>query len=202
MEQLEAGIVPVVMVDRSIENAPGDKVRFDSELGGYLATKHLLDEGHRRIACVVNTASHTGRDRLAGCRRAFAEAGAPFGEDLVFESDYYIADGCRAAERIVASDATAIFASSDNIALGVLKCLHAHGKRVPRDYSLVSYDNSAADALFEPALTAIEQDVEELADHALELLLARVEAKDGTPGPFEERVLPPRLVQNASVSRP
>ena len=139
---------------------------------------------------------------LAGCRRAFAEAGAPFGEDLVFESDYYIADGCRAAERIVASDATAIFASSDNIALGVLKCLHAHGKRVPRDYSLVSYDNSAADALFEPALTAIEQDVEELADHALELLLARVEAKDGTPGPFEERVLPPRLVQNASVSRP
>ena len=202
MEQLEAGIVPVVMVDRSIENAPGDKVRFDSELGGYLATKHLLDEGHRRIACVVNTASHTGRDRLAGCRRAFAEAGAPFGEDLVSESDYYIADGCRAAERIVASDATAIFASSDNIALGVLKCLHAHGKRVPRDYSLVSYDNSAADALFEPALTAIEQDVEELADHALELLLARVEAKDGTPGPFEERVLPPRLVQNASVSRP
>ncbi len=202
MEQLEAGIVPVVMVDRSIENAPGDKVRFDSELGGYLATKHLLDEGHRRIACVVNTASHTGRDRLAGCRRAFAEAGAPFGEDLVLESDYYIADGCRAAERIVASDATAIFASSDNIALGVLKCLHAHGKRVPRDYSLVSYDNSAADALFEPALTAIEQDVEELADHALELLLARVEAKDGTPGPFEERVLPPRLVQNASVSRP
>lgn len=202
MEQLEAGIVPVVMVDRSIENAPGDKVRFDSELGGYLATKHLLDEGHRRIACVVNTASHTGRDRLAGCRRAFAEAGAPFGEDLVFESDYYIADACCAAERIVASDATAIFASSDNIALGVLKCLHAHGKRVPRDYSLVSYDNSAADALFEPALTAIEQDVEELADHALELLLARVEAKDGTPGPFEERVLPPRLVQNASVSRP
>ncbi len=59
---------------------------------------------------MVNTASHTGRDRLAGCRRAFAEAGAPFGEDLVFESDYYLADGCRAAERIVASDATAIFA--------------------------------------------------------------------------------------------
>ena len=73
---------------------------------------------------------------------------------------------------------------------------------MPRDYSLVSYDNSAADALFEPALTAIEQDVEELADHALELLLARVETKDGAPGPFEERVLPPRLVRNASVSRP
>lgn len=202
VEQLEAGIVPVVMVDRSIERAPGDKVRFDSELGGYLATGHLLGEGHRRIACVVNTASHTGRDRLAGCRRAFAEAGVPFAEDLVFESDYYIADGARAGELIVASDATAVFASSDNIALGVLKCLHAHGKRVPRDYSLVSYDNSAADALFEPVLTAIEQDVEELADHALELLLARVESKGGAPIPFEERVLPPRLVKNASVARP
>ncbi|MFR2950183.1 MAG: LacI family DNA-binding transcriptional regulator [Collinsella intestinalis] len=193
------GIVPVVMVDRSIENALA--TRFDSTASSADTRQAPARRGHRRIACVVNTASHTGRDRLAGCRRAFAEAGAPLGEDLVFESDYYIADGCRAAERIVASDATAIFASSDNIALGVLKCLHAHGKRVPRDYSLVSYDNSAADALFEPALTAIEQDVEELADHALELLLARVEAKDGTP-PVRGAVLPPRLVQNASVSRP
>ena len=76
---------------------------------------------------------------------------------------------------------------------------------MPRDYSLVSYDNSAADALFEPALTAIEQDSAELAD-AVDLLLVRVEGASGEAGPstaerpFEDRVLPPRLVVNMSVS--
>lgn len=199
VESLSSLPVPLVMVDRSIEGVPCDRVRFDSELGGYLAARYLLDRGHRRIACLVNTSSNTGRARLAGYRRALGEYGVLQDNALVFESDYYIADGAAAAERVLASDATAIFASSDNIALGALKCLYAHGKRVPRDYSMVSYDNSAADALFEPALTAIEQNVEELGRHALDLLLSRIEARGSAPS-FKERVLPPRLVENASVA--
>ena len=119
-------------------------------------------------------------------------------DSLVFESDYYIADGAAATERVLGTDATAVFASSDNIALGALKCLYAHGKRVPRDYSLVSYDNSAADALFEPALTAIEQNVSKLADNAMELLFSRI--GEGADRAFEDRVLAPRLVCQASVA--
>lgn len=69
---------------------------------------------------------------------------------------------------------------------------------MPRDYSLVSYDNSAADALFEPALTAIEQNVSKLADNAMELLLKRVNEHDEHE--FEDRVLAPRLVCQASVA--
>ena len=84
--------------------------------------------------------------------------------------------------------------------MGALKCLYAHGKRVPRDYSLVSYDNSAADSLFEPALTAIEQNVSKLADNAMELLFNRIGGDDTLE--FEDRVLAPRLVCQASVSRP
>ena len=198
--------VPLVMVDRFIDGVPGDRVRFDSELGGYLATSHLIEAGHERIACLVNTSSHNGRSRLAGYRRAYLEHGIEVDDGLVFPSDYTIADGAAAAERLAETDATAIFASSDSIALGVLKTLYARGRRVPRDYSLVSYDNSAADALFEPALTAIEQDSAELARNAVALLLARVEGASGEAGPsaaerpFEDRVLPPRLVVNMSVS--
>ena len=66
--------------------------------------------------------------------------------------------------------------------------------------SLVSYDNSAADALFEPALTAIEQNVGQLADEALALLFARVEAPDAADLPVQERILSPRLIRQASVS--
>lgn len=204
IESLDTLPVPIVMVDRFIDGVACDRVRFDSELGGYLATSCLLGRGHRRIACIVNTSSNTGRARLAGYRRALGEQGVPVDEALLFESDYYIADGAAAAERVLETDATAIFASSDNIALGTLKCLYAHGKRVPRDYSLVSYDNSAADALFEPALTAIEQNVTELAENAMELLLARVEEEGSATNapipPFEDRVLAPRLVSQASVS--
>lgn len=207
VEALSSTAVPVVMVDRFIEGVACDKVRFNSEQGGYLATSHLLEQGHRRIACLINTVSHSGQERLRGYRRALREAGVSFDEAYVFESDYYIADAARACERVLQSDATAIFASSDNIALGVLKCLYAAGKRVPRDYSLVSYDNSAADALFEPALTAIEQNVYELSENAMELMFARLDEKSGRVAgaggeaqTFEERVLSPRLVYKDSVS--
>ena len=197
--------VPLVMVDRVIEGIACDRVRFNSELGGYLATKCLLDAGHERIACLVNTSSRTGCDRLDGYRRAHVERGLEPDDALVFESEYYIADGAAATECVLGTDATAILATSDNIALGALKCLYAHDKRVPRDYSLVSYDNSAADALFEPALTAIDQKVTELADNAMELLLARVEAPSPQAiieeeRPFEDRILPPSLVEKASVA--
>ena len=192
--------VPFVLVDRLIEGLSCDKVSFDNVFGGYLATSHLLQAGHRRVACIVNAASNTGRRRLEGYRRALGEWGVEVDESLIFDSPYYIADAYAVADRLLRTDATAVFASSDNIALGLLKRLYELGLRVPRDVSLVSYDNSAADVLFEPTLTSIEQNVDELSDAALELLFRRLaEAGEGELGESEERVLTPRLVIGGSV---
>ena len=143
--------VPLVMVDRFIDGVSCDRVRYDNELGGYLATDHLLRHGHQHVACIINPDSNTGRLRLAGYRRALGEHGIAFDPGLVFESDYYIPDAWQAAEGLLATDATAAFASSDNIALGLLKRVYERGLRVPEDLSVVSYDNSAADSLFERA---------------------------------------------------
>lgn len=193
--------VPCVMIDRSLPDARCDKVRFDSELGGYLATRHLLERGHTRIACIVNQRSYTGQERLAGYRRALREAGVFFDERLVFQSDYYIAESYAVSAEVVESGATAVFASSDNIALGLLKRLRERGLRVPGDIGVVSYDNSAADALFEPVLTSIEQSVEKLGRHALGMVLARIEDENAglDAGDPVERVLAPRLVVNESA---
>ena len=192
--------VPFVMVDRLVEGLSCDKVSFDNEKGGYLACSHLLDAGHRRIACIVSTASNTGRERLAGFERALAERGIEPDPRLVLESAYYVADAYEAAGALLETDATAVFAGSDNIALGLLKRLYEQGLKVPRDYSVVSYDNSSADVLFEPALTSVEQNVDELADTALELLFRRIdEDAAGELGEAEERVLTPRLVRKSSV---
>ena len=194
--------VPFVMVDRLIAGVSCDKVAFNNEEGGYLACSHLLEAGHRRIACIVNASSQTGSERLAGYERALAEHGVALDESLVLESDYYVADAYEAAEGLLATDATAVLASSDNIALGLLRLLYERGLRVPRDYSVVGYDNSSADVLFEPALTSVEQNVDELADAALELLFRRVEeSARGELGEYETRVLTPRLVQKRSVRR-
>lgn len=189
--------VPYVLVDRVFDELECDKTQFDSELGGYLATKHLLEHGHRKIACIVNAEhSMTGRLRLAGYARALSEYGLAVSPEYVLESEYYIPSAHKAAARILETDATAVFASSDNIALGLLKLLYERGKRVPRDFSVVSYDNSAADSLFEPALTAVEQDVSELSDHAFALMARRLEHTDAEP---EARILQPRLVCKDSV---
>lgn len=193
--------VPFVMVDRLIEGLPCDKVSFDNEQGGYLACRHLLDAGHRRVACIVNKSSDTGRKRLAGYERALAERGVAPDRSLELDSAYYIPDAYAAAGELLATDATAVFASSDNIALGLLKRLYERGMRVPRDYSVVSYDNSAADVLFEPALTSIEQNVGELSSAALEILFARLEEESvtGELGDPVTRTLVPRLVVKDSV---
>ena len=192
--------MPYVMVDRLIEDLACDKVAFNNDEGGYLATSHLLRAGHRRVACIVNASSNTGRRRLDGYLRALAEWGVEPDPGLVFVSAYYIADAYATSEALLATDATAVFASSDNIALGLLKRLYERGLRVPRDYSVVSYDNSAADVLFEPALTSIEQNVDELAAAALEILFRRLsEEGSGELGAPVERVLEPRLVIKDSV---
>ena len=89
-------------------------------------------------------------------------------------SDYYIPDAYLAAQQLIRVNATAVVATSDNIALGLLRYLYERGLHVPRDYSVVGYDNSISDALFEPALTSIEQNVDELSDAALSIMFRRL----------------------------
>ena len=190
--------IPAVMVDRAIEGLECDKVMFDHEMGGYMATRYLIEQGHRRIACLVNARrSNTGRKRLAGYERALREVGLPIDARLEFESEYYIPSAYEASEAVLATDATAVFASSDNIALGLLKRLHEMGKSIPGDISVVSYDNSAADVLFEPALTAIEQDPGVLAEHAFGCMSKRLAGRGGRRA--EEVVLEPELIVKDSV---
>ena len=198
LEELNNLPVPCVMVDRVVNEFTCDKVMFDHELGGYMATRYLLQMEHRRIACVVNASKTlTGRKRLLGYLRALRESGLETDLSLVVESEYYISSAYEACTEVLDSDATAVFASSDNIALGLLKRMHEKGKRIPRDYSMVSYDNSAADALFEPALTSIEQNVGKLSMHAVGLMMRRLANPAVDP---VERVLKPQLVIKESVA--
>lgn len=191
---------PYVMVDRYIDGLRSDRVCYNNEQGGYLATKYLLNHGHKNIACIINSHASAGRERLAGYLRAHRECNVYAREDLIFNSYYNILSSYEVAKKVLDTDATAIFASSDSIALGVRKRLFENGLRVPDDYSLVSYDNSYADVLFEPSLTSIDQNVSGLAEAALKLLFKRIEETErrevGVP---EEIMLQPKLIEKESV---
>jgi DNA-binding LacI/PurR family transcriptional regulator len=165
--------LPAVSVDADPRSAvPG--VTVDQELGGYMATRHLLDLGHRTIVhiCGPTDLIQAGQ-RVVGWRRALTEAGAPVPEVIV--GDWSAQSGYDAG-RLLASapDVTAVFAANDNMALGLLRAFSEQGRSVPHDVSIVGFDDVAEAGFFTPPLTSIRQDFAEMGRRSVELLLRQI----------------------------
>ncbi len=197
VESLSTLPVPLVMVDRFIDGVACDRVRFDSELGGFLATDCLLQHGHTRIACLVNTSSHTGRARLTGYRRALESHGVAADDALVFRVRFdselggFLATDCllqHGHTRIACLVNTSSHTGRARLT-GYRRAHESHG--VAADDALVF----ESDYYIADGAAATES---KLADNAMELLLKRVGEQDGHE--FEDRVLAPRLVCQASVA--
>lgn len=193
---------PMVVVDRELEGIEADLVRIDHELGGYLATRHLLELGHRHIACIRGPA-HTSvaRLRLCGYERAMAEANIQVQPHWVTPSDYTSPGGYQAAVSLLSRDPpTAIFAGNDMIGIGVLRAAAERNICVPRDLSVVGFDDIEMSRYVYPALTTVGQSIVELGEHAAQMLLRRI------CGPFdgviEQRVVAPGMVVRESTAPP
>jgi LacI family transcriptional regulator len=157
--------------------APIDQVHFDHRGGGRLATRHLIDLGHRRIAHLAGPADRfTGRDRREGYREAFREAEIVVDGQLIAEGDYSFADGHRLLHHVWRRRPTAIFVGGDVMALGALRAAHELGLRVPEDLSLVAFGNPDCVRYATPGITTIDLPVVEAGRVAAELVLRRVAA--------------------------
>lgn len=197
-DRLDELPIPFVMVGRYIANYACDRVYYDNELGGYLATKHLVEMGHKRIACVANTeTSNTGRARFRGYVKALEEAHLSPEPETVLSARYTMKSGYDAGLKLLNTDATAAFAGSDYIALGIRKAFLESGLIVPDDLSLIAFDQSESDFLFEPQMTAMIQDMGVLAFYALSIVSERMEGRGGADP--VEIVLPPDLKLGGSV---
>ncbi len=201
--------VPLVMVDRAMEEIACDKVVIDNRLGARLACDHLLGLGHMQIACLANTHhSQNGRLRLEGYRESLAQHGVGVNEALVAECDYHGESAYAAVDGLLAAGATALFSTSDLMTAGVMRRLTELGLKVPEDISVVSFDRNEASALFMPNITSVYQDVAALAGRALELLSARIDAGRGAsaqataPTEFQRIVIQPTLVVGTSTAAP
>ncbi len=192
--------VPVVVVGRSVPALPDRCVYLDNVSGGYLATRHLIERGHRAIAHVAGLAGVAdASDRLSGYRRALAEAGIAYDPALVADGDFMEDAGQRAMERLLGRGRafTAVFAANDQSAAGALRALREAGLRVPDDVSVVGYDDTLLARYLVPSLTTVRQPLQEMGQAAAWLALDRLglDARKEVTLRFE-----PVLVERESVA--
>jgi LacI family transcriptional regulator len=191
--------MPVVMIDRNVPNVEADAVLTDHQLGGYLATRHLLQLGHTRIACIAGPSSITpSAERIIGYRKALAEASIPYEEKLIIRGDYHAQTGMDITNSILKMDSppTAIFAMNDLMALGALRAAAEAGCSVPQDLAVVGYDDLEIARFTNPPLTTIAQPKKEIGTQAVNLLVDRMSQRSRPPSRL---VLPPELIVRRST---
>lgn len=151
---------PVVVTGRTL-NGPGlFSLDFDNFSGGRMATEHLIDLGHRRIALITGDPLHPdSNERLRGYRAALEKARIAYDPALVVVGDYTESSGLRAVERLTEGRQpfTAIFAANDQMASGAVLGLHHRGVRVPDDVSIVGFDDLPTSLYAVPPLSTIHQ---------------------------------------------
>ena len=172
LRPLEAPLVVVDQVGGYGADVP--TIGATNWAGGYAATEHLIDLGHRRVGVITGPRGmRVSDDRLDGYRAALARGGLPFDPALVREGDFYVTGGRRGAAQLLdlADPVTAVFAGSDQQARGVYDEAHARGLRIPADLSVVGFDDVDLCEWMTPRLTSIRQPLAQMAALALRSVL-------------------------------
>ena len=188
-----------VLIDSYVDDPNICCVGLEDEKGGYLATKYLLENGHRVIAFASPPISPAGviELRLQGYRRALAEYGVPYDPALVFTQEISVQEGKKLGHQLsTRPEITGIFASADILAAGIMSGLHECGVSVPRDKSIVGFDDHYISQLAIPGLTTIHQDSEKKGTLATEMILAQLRKEEIAQ---KKVILPVHLVERGSV---
>ena len=175
----------------------GTTVGSDNEQGGYLAGKHLMERGRRNIAFLGTVSDDAPEflERWTGYQRALREAGFDQNPQLRIDAGPSEDAGRNAALKLLSQGVAfdGIFATSDLAAIGAMRALHEAGIDVPKEVSIVGYDDLAAARMAEPAITTIAQDTKLAGETLVETLIAKIE--EHAP---ESVLLPVRLVVRGS----
>lgn len=177
---------PVVIVDdQRVQTTPW--ISIDNLTGAYLAVKHLINLGHRRIAHIAGPPAYrASHERYEGYRRALLEAGITPHLELVLEGDFMPPSGRACASTLFALPSekrpTAIFAATDQMAYGVIAAAEESGLSIPHDIALVGFDDDSPSIHVHPALTTVRQPYYEMGEQGLKLLLSLLDASRNNPG--------------------
>lgn len=192
----------VVLLDEDVPGALAPRLFAESEKGAFLATRHLIEKGHQKIAVIGGPRGLLStEERIKGFEGAMREAGFKPQEDYLSYREYSENAGSQSFERLMALERppTAIFTFADTLALGALRAARSLNISVPKDVSLVSFDDIPNADLLEPALTTVRQPAGEFGRRGVNILLDFI--ADKTPATYRERVAV-ELVERHSVGPP
>jgi LacI family transcriptional regulator len=190
---------PVVAVDHNLRSSALPTVDSDNFAGAIAATEHLIALGHRRIGFLAGRPDlESASLRERGYRHALEAAGLPVDEGLIRVGGYEAGTATEPARELLdlRPRPTAVFAANDVTALETIAVARSLGLSVPRDLSVIGFDNVPESALGEPPLTTIEQPIKELGAAAVRLLLELIDEPARAPA---QLVLPTRLVVRQST---
>jgi DNA-binding LacI/PurR family transcriptional regulator len=182
---LAAAPVPVVLANCELADGSRPAVLTDSRAATRLATEHLFGLGHREIGHITGRSVDAATDaRIGGVRDAMAAAGLPPDALRAVAGDGHVAGGERAMNALLDGPRppTAVVCYNDLSAIGAIRAVHAHGRRVPQDISIVGFDDIDLAAYVDPPLTTLAQSTTEIGRVAVEWIAALL-ADDGRPGP-------------------
>lgn len=175
-----ASEVPLVVTGRDLSAPNLTSLRFDDYHGARLATQHLLDLGHTRIAHIAGPQDHFDSiERLRGYREALRDAGVEPRDELVVHADFHEPGGLLAINQLIAARTlfTAVFAANDQSAFGARLALHSHGIRVPEDISIVGFDDLPVSNYVVPPLTTVKQPAYEMGEIAARALVSMIQGE-------------------------
>jgi LacI family transcriptional regulator len=173
---LDAG-VPLVVVDRNLKSMAVSQVLVANEQGGYLAGRHLVELGHRRVGCIGGPSEgNPSWDRVLGFKRALAEAGVMLPAEAIVSGDFRYPGGEAGMRTLLERDLglTGVFATNDLMAIGAVNTLRQAGLRVPDDVSMIGFDNILQASTMSPPLTTVEQPINDLGHTTTRLLLDQI----------------------------
>ena len=194
--------LPLVLLDRCFDDFHASSVVVDNYSGAYEAVKHLIEHGHQHIGMIQGLpGTYTNTERVRGYRDALRDHGLPVDESLIVGSDFREENGYIETKLLLNREVppTALFATSDLITLGVLQVLDDEGLEVPRDVSVLTFDDFDFAPYLRCPLTAVRQPKGVMGEMAVKLLMGQLRNGDQQA---RRVVLKTRLYARASVAPP
>jgi len=186
--------LPVVVLGEEPFGAPVDSIQPDNVGGAEKIVTHLIKHNYRRIAMIKGPEAKThASDREHGYRKALRDHGLHCYAELVIAGAFNESSGYTAMQRLLLQNPVpdAVFAASDQMAIGAMAAIHESGLRVPEDIALVGFDDIETAQYMHPPLTTVHQDMLGQGQLAVNLLLARI---NGAESAVETKILPTTLV--------
>lgn len=203
-ELVDAG-VPVVAIASGRGNDAISRVRIDDFMAGKEITEHLIALGHTRIGHIKGHPNLTAsKRRFEGFQAALENAGLKIDAGLVQQGYFTYRSGLEAAEKLLNRRRlpSAIFAGNDDMAAAVISVAHRRGLDVPRDLSVVGFDDTSAATTVWPELTTVHQPIASMADSAIDVLLRSIRRQERNIQTVVDHVVGHTLVQRDSVAAP